>query len=122
MNCLNLRRFLLVRCFLGQSLPSSSVLPCIIQPDVFSFNTAIASCVKSGDWRRSLDLLAGMKVEGMTPDILSYNGAIAACAKGGQWRIGLELLAKVSLYMLPSFIFLSTSAVDLCKCIAVMFC
>lgn len=70
--------------------------PLPLQPDLFSFNTAIASCVKAGDWRRSLDLLAGIKVEGMTPDILSYNGVMSACAKGGQWRIGLELLAKVS--------------------------
>ena len=64
------------------------------QPDLFSFNTAIGSCVKSGDWQRALDLLAGMKVEGLTPDVSSYNGAISACAKAGQWRIGLELLAK----------------------------
>lgn len=78
------------------TFPVVVVLPCAFQPDAFSFNTAIASCVKSGDWRRSLDLLAGMKVEGMTPDVLSYNGVMSACAKGGQWRIGLELLAKVS--------------------------
>lgn len=56
---------------------------------------AIASCVKSGDWQRALDLIAGMKVEGVSPDVSSYNGAISACAKAGQWRIGLELLAKV---------------------------
>lgn len=72
----------------------SVVLLCV-QPDVFSFNTAIAACARAGDWRKALDLLAGMKVEGLTPDIFSYNAAIGACAKGGQWMIGLELLDKV---------------------------
>lgn len=74
---------------------TSCLLLSALQPDVISFNTAITSCAKAGDWRRSLDLFAGMKVEGVTPDILSYNAVISACAKGGQWRIGLELLAKV---------------------------
>lgn len=66
------------------------------QPDAFSFNTAIAACGRRGEWRRSLDILAGMEVEGVPPSIFSYNAAIGACAKAGQWRIGLELLAKVS--------------------------
>ena len=67
-----------------------------LQPDAFSFNTAIAACGRRGEWRRSLDILAGMEVEGVTPSIFSYNAAIGACAKAGQWRIGLELLTKVS--------------------------
>lgn len=66
------------------------------QPDAISFNTAIAACARSADWPRALELLAGMKVEGLKPDIFSYNAAIGACAKAGQWRIGLELLAKAS--------------------------
>lgn len=78
--------------------PLSISLPRFLQPDIFSFNTAIGSCAKSGDWRRSLDLLAGMKVEGLAPDISSYNGVISACSKAGQWRIGLELLAKACRY------------------------
>lgn len=65
------------------------------QPDAFSFNTAIAACGRGGEWRRSLDILAGMEVEGVPPSIFSYNAAIGACAKAGQWRIGLELLMKV---------------------------
>lgn len=67
------------------------------QPDAFSFNTAIAACGRRGEWRRSLDILAGMEVEGVPPTIFSYNAAIGACAKAGQWRLGLELLAKVSM-------------------------
>lgn len=74
------------------------------------------ACVKAGDWRRALDLLAGMKVEGITPDILSHNSVISACAKGGQWRIGLELLAKVQvgLYMLTPILSVAPTPV-LCE-------
>lgn len=75
----------------------------VVQPDVFSFNTAITACVYASNWRQALDLLASMELEGVKPNIYSYNSAISACARGGQWRVGLELLAKVLIFFSKTF-------------------
>lgn len=52
-------------------------------------------CSQRGNWRKALELFAGMEAEGVQPDLVTYNVALDACAKDGQWRLGMELMAKV---------------------------
>lgn len=57
-----------------------------VQPDAYSWNTAISACGRAGQWEQALRLLGSMEEEGSEarPDIFSYNIAIDAVAKAGR--------------------------------------
>lgn len=51
------------------------------QPDAFTFNSVMYGMASAGEWERLLDLLEGMRVDGVAPDVVSYNTAMGACNK-----------------------------------------
>ena len=86
-----------------------------IEPDGFTYTTAITACGKAGQWERALDLLDDMggvhpqqrqqqqKEEdgvcvgvGIAPDVAAINAAISACARAGQVEIALDLLDRMA--------------------------
>ena len=63
-----------------------------LSPDLYTYNSCLKICEKTGDWKKAADLLR--EIQGSNnciPDILSYSTAISACEKGNEWRAALEL-------------------------------
>eukprot|EP00973_Karenia_brevis_P007863 1067095-Karenia_brevis.AAC.1 len=51
--------------------------------DVISFNAAISTCEKNGQWQYVAPLFVEMRKEDLTPDVISFSAATSACDKGG---------------------------------------
>ncbi len=83
-----------------------------VEPDEFTYTTAITACGKAGQWERALDLLdemggvqqpqqqrrqnGGNRVGVGASDVAAINAAITACARAGQAEIALDLLDRMA--------------------------
>jgi pentatricopeptide repeat protein len=64
-----------------------------LEPDAFSYTTAIGACAKAGLPEEALRLLTEMEVEAqLVPDLLTYNGVIAALGQAGRWKDAIEYM------------------------------
>lgn len=61
------------------------------EPDSFTYNSMISSCVKGGEGKRALDILEEMRIQGLVPYVITYSAAMSAPANGGEWERALEL-------------------------------
>ncbi len=50
---------------------------------------------KGGQPEQALELLAGMKQEGVVPNVVTYNALLSACDKGGQPEQAREFSAEM---------------------------
>jgi pentatricopeptide repeat protein len=52
-----------------------------------SFNTVMAAFKTGNQWKRSLELLREMELEGVEPDLISFNTAMWLCGRAGKWQL-----------------------------------
>lgn len=57
---------------------------CRHQPDLLSFNLALAACARSGDATKTLRLLGDMRKAGLLPTTVSYSTAVSSCERAGK--------------------------------------
>ena len=67
-----------------------------INPDVFSYSTAISACGKGGQWKSAVNLLREMVERGIQPNNISYSAAISACRRRPQWENAVNLLREMA--------------------------
>eukprot|EP00973_Karenia_brevis_P055443 7708579-Karenia_brevis.AAC.1 len=59
---------------------------------MISFNAAISTCEKGGQWQRVAPLLDDICSKGLSLDVISFNAAISGCEKVEQWQRVAPLL------------------------------
>ena len=57
-----------------------------------TYNAAISTCEKAGEWARDLQFLEGMANSRVEAHTITYSAAISACEKAGEWVRALQLL------------------------------
>jgi len=62
-----------------------------IQPDVYSYSSAISACGSAGRYEEAIDLIKMMRENGVQPNAIAYTGAISACARCGEWAPAMQL-------------------------------
>ena len=69
-------------------------------PDLISYNAAIASCRKDGQWECAMNLLDDMRSSStVEPDLISFNSALGVCVKArnpGAGRAALEIWRRIT--------------------------
>lgn len=69
-----------------------------LEPDGFSYSSAISCCGSEGRWREALDLISIMEGGGpkTKPNKIAYTAAISSCGKAGKADKALELFRKMN--------------------------
>lgn len=63
-----------------------------VEPDAFSFTTAISCCGKAGgEWEVAIQLSSQMRAAGIPPTLVVYNALLAVLTAAGQWQRALRL-------------------------------
>ncbi|CAE8664543.1 unnamed protein product, partial [Polarella glacialis] len=71
---------------LGSVMPSAG-----LQPDGFSYASAIRARSKDSEWAQSVRLLASMKASGVRVGIVACSVAVSSCEKGHRWEWALTI-------------------------------
>lgn len=68
-----------------------------VEPDGFSYSSAIACCAAEGRWKEALELLEIMEKGGprTRPNKIAYSAAISSCGKSGQVDQAFLLFSKM---------------------------
>ena len=66
-----------------------------LEPDVISYNSAIAALGKSGRPDEAVQLMKEMPSRGLSADGITYASALSALANSGLWEEALALLKEV---------------------------
>lgn len=66
-----------------------------LEPDVISYNSAIAALGKSGRAEDAVELMREMPGKGVATDAITYASAMSALANSGLWEEALSLLKEV---------------------------
>lgn len=54
------------------------------QPDLLSFNLALAACARNGEAAKTLRLLGDMRKAGLLPTTVSFSTAVKSCERAGR--------------------------------------
>ncbi|CAK9020915.1 unnamed protein product [Durusdinium trenchii] len=74
-----------------------------VEPNTFSYNSAISACERGSQLTNALELLQATRPQPTTQgvrrrfreqDVVTYGSAIFACEHGGQWHTALKLLEE----------------------------
>ena len=66
-----------------------------VEPNIYTYTSAISACEKGRQCDLALELLAEMKGRAIEPNVISYNAAISACGVGRRPERALELLTEM---------------------------
>ena len=66
-----------------------------IEPDGFSFASAISCCGSEGRWEEALQLMDVMETRGTSPNKVAYTAAIASCGRAGQVDHAMRLFRQM---------------------------
>ena len=66
-----------------------------VEPNIYTYTSAISACEKGRQCDLALELLVEMKGRSIEPNVISYNAAISACGVGRRPERALELLAEM---------------------------
>jgi pentatricopeptide repeat protein len=68
-----------------------------IEPDGFSFSSAISCCGSEGHWEEALKLIQTMRQGGpnMQPNKVAYTAAITSCGRSGQADYAIQLFRQM---------------------------
>ncbi|XP_073283351.1 pentatricopeptide repeat-containing protein At3g12770-like isoform X2 [Primulina huaijiensis] len=89
----------------------------ITEPDIISWNAAIAGCVLNEYHERALELLAQMKRSGIHPNMFTLSSACKACAALGLEELGKQFHCYFIRMEMMNDSFVSVGLIDMyCKC------
>ena len=66
-----------------------------VTPTRISYNAAISSCGRGGEWELAESLFGEMVTLGLSPDVISYNSLISAFGGAGQWERAVGCLREM---------------------------
>lgn len=66
-----------------------------VTPTRISYNAAISSCGRGGEWELAESLFGEMVRLGLSPDVISYNSLISAFGGAGQWERAVGCLREM---------------------------
>ncbi|CAE8721075.1 unnamed protein product, partial [Polarella glacialis] len=64
-----------------------------LEPNEFTFSTALRTCSEAGNWESSLGLLVDMLAQSVPANVFSCTAGLIACGEGLQWDWALQLLS-----------------------------
>lgn len=64
-----------------------------MQPDIYSFTSAISACEGGNEWERAL-LLLKQAMEELKVNAFALSSVVSACAKTSSWRMSIEVLQE----------------------------
>ena len=64
-----------------------------MQPDIYTFSSAMSACEAGNEWERGLLLLA-QAMEEVKVNAFAFSTAVSACAKTSSWRMSIEVLRE----------------------------
>ena len=67
-----------------------------LQPDLITFNAAMAACEKGSQWRLCFSILAEIQKVSLVANLITYNAALTACANCLLWLQALSLFGALS--------------------------
>lgn len=50
------------------------------------YNLILRTCARTGQWKRTVDLMAALQEEGLRPDVETFNVLIDGCEGDGRWQ------------------------------------
>ena len=69
-----------------------------LTPNVISYNAALDSLAKCGQWEKALDLMKEMSGDAVQPTITTYGIVSGACFRGGEQEKGLDLMKEMQMH------------------------
>ncbi|CAE8660460.1 unnamed protein product [Polarella glacialis] len=67
-----------------------------LRADAVSFNAAMSSCEKAGQWQMAVQLLRQLPPLRVRADEIGYGAAIRACSSQGRWQLALGLVSEMA--------------------------
>ena len=66
-----------------------------LQPDSFTYTSAIDVCGNGGKWKESLKLMNEMENWDKLPNKIAYTAAITACSRADKWVESVDLFRRM---------------------------
>ena len=66
-----------------------------LQPDLITFNAAMAACEKGSQWQLCFSILAEIQAVSLVANLITYNAALTACANCLLWLRALSLFGAL---------------------------